>query len=134
MQCNNACCSCCPISFKKKKMRMHVMPPFHTPLRYNHHHHHKHPPHKKNQVWGNTGIIFANGEEQATNRRLSNPAFFRGDILERTHTIVLDLSEYVRGGTGGGGIWVGGCVCGCVCGRNVRMVFIFTLAPTPYFK
>lgn len=45
------------------------------------------------QAWGNAGIIFANGEEQATNRRLSNPAFFRADLLGVTHAIVLDLSE-----------------------------------------
>jgi hypothetical protein len=45
------------------------------------------------QCWGNTGIIFANGEAQATNRRLSSPAFFRADILERTHSIILDLTE-----------------------------------------
>lgn len=47
------------------------------------------------QAWGNAGIIFANGEEQATNRRLSNPAFFRADLLGVTHAIVLDLSECV---------------------------------------
>jgi hypothetical protein len=45
------------------------------------------------QCWGNTGIIFANGEAQGTNRRLSSPAFFRADILEWTHSIILDLSE-----------------------------------------
>ncbi len=54
---------------------------------------HAHAHQQPCQCWGNTGIIFANGEAQATNRRLSNPAFFRADILEWTHTIILDLAE-----------------------------------------
>lgn len=52
-------------------------------------------PHPGHQAWGNTGIIFANGQEQATNRRLSSPAFFRADLLGLTHAIILDLSECV---------------------------------------